>query len=120
MKFHRLLSAVAMVVAVSAPAPAAFAHARLVSSSPAANATVASPARISLTFSERMVPAFSGFDLVDADGRETAVRATVGEDGKTLTAAVARPLAAGAWTVRWRIASSDGHRMTGSYSFTVR
>jgi methionine-rich copper-binding protein CopC len=44
----------------------------------------------------------------------------VSEDGKTLSAPLARPLAAGAWTVNWRIASSDGHRMTGSYGFTVR
>ena len=27
---------------------------------------------------------------------------------------------AGAYRVDWRIASSDGHRMTGSYAFTVR
>lgn len=120
MTLHRLLTVAAVVVAVSAPAVAAFAHARLVRSTPAANATVASPGVISLTFSERMVPAFSSFDLVDAAGRETAVRTTVSEDGKTLSAQLARPLPAGAWTVNWRIASSDGHRMTGSYGFTVR
>ena len=34
--------------------------------------------------------------------------------------ALARPLAAGAYIVNWRIASTDGHRMTGSYDFTVR
>ena len=117
---HRLFAAAAAVLAVSAPAAAVLAHARLVSSTPVANATVASPGVISLTFSERMLPAFSSFDLVDAAGRETAVRATVSEDGKTLSARVARPLAAGAWTVNWRIASADGHRMTGSYGFTVR
>lgn len=120
MTLHRLLTAVAVIAAVSVPAAAVFAHARLVRASPAANATVASPGAISLTFSERMVPAFSSFDLVDAAGRETAVRTTVSEDGKTLSARLARPLAAGAWTVNWRIASSDGHRMTGSYGFTVR
>jgi len=120
MTLHRLLTAAAAVVAVSAPAATVLAHARLVSATPAANTTVASPGVISLTFSERMVPAFSSFDLVDAAGRETAVRTTVSEDGKTLSARLARPLRAGAWIVNWRIASSDGHRMTGSYGFTVR
>ncbi|WP_298747635.1 copper homeostasis periplasmic binding protein CopC [uncultured Brevundimonas sp.] len=115
----RLLAA-AVIVAVSAPAAAVFAHARLVRSTPAAGAVVASPGVVALTFSERMVPAFSGFDLVDASGREAAVRTTVSEDGKTLSGRLSRPLAAGAWTVNWRIASGDGHRMTGSYGFTVR
>ncbi len=120
MTFHRLLAAAALGIAVAAAPVAALAHARLVASTPAAGTTVAAPERISLTFSERVVPAFSGFDLVDAAGREVAVRATVSEDGKTLSARLARPLAAGAWTVNWRIASGDGHRMTGSYGFTVR
>ena len=120
MTLHRLFAAAAVVLAVSAPAAAVFAHARLVRSTPAANATVASPGAIALTFSERIVPAFSTFDLVDAAGRETPVRTTVSEDGKTLSARVARPLAPGAWTVNWRIATGDGHRMTGSYGFTVR
>ena len=66
---HRLFAAAAAVLAVSAPAAAVLAHARLVSSTPVANATVASPGVISLTFSERMLPAFSSFDLVDAAGR---------------------------------------------------
>ena len=120
MTLHRLFTAAAVVVAVSAPAAAAFAHARLVRSTPAADATVAGPRAVSLTFSERLVPAFSSFVLVDGAGRETAVRTTISEDGKTLSARLARPLASGAWTVNWRIASTDGHRMTGSYGFTVR
>jgi methionine-rich copper-binding protein CopC len=105
--------------AVLAAGPAA-AHARLVSATPAPNSTVAATRTLSLTFSERTVPAFSGFDVVNAAGDKVAVRTTVAEDGKTLTGTLARPLAAGAYRVDWRIASSDGHRMTGSYSFTVR
>ncbi|HYC68005.1 copper homeostasis periplasmic binding protein CopC [Brevundimonas sp.] len=120
MAHHRLFAAAAVILAVAAPAGAASAHARLVRSTPAADAIVAAPGVISLTFSDRMVPAFSTLDLVDAAGRETAVRATVSEDGKTLSARPLRPLAAGAWTVNWRIATHDGHRITGSYGFTVR
>ena len=42
------------------------------------------------------------------------------EDGHSIIGTLSRRLAAGAWTVNWQIASSDGHRMTGSYAFTVR
>lgn len=110
--------AVSAVVAFAA-GPAA-AHARLVSATPAPNATVASTRTLSLTFSERMAPAFSGFDVIDASGEKVAVQTSVAEGGKTLTGTLSRALAAGAYRVDWRIASGDGHRMTGSYTFTVR
>jgi len=113
-------SIVAMAAAVTLAAGPAAAHARLVSSTPAANATVAPTRTISLTFSERSVPAFSSFDVVNAAGEKVAIRVAGSEDGKTLTGTLARPLAAGAYRVDWRIASSDGHRMTGSYTFSVR
>ncbi len=110
---------VAAAVVAFAAGPAA-AHARLVSATPAPNATVASARTLSLTFSERTVPAFSGFDVVNAAGEKVALETSVAEDGKTLTGTLSRALASGAYRVDWRIASSDGHRMTGSYTFTVR
>lgn len=115
----KLFSVGAVVAAIALAGPA-WAHARLVSSNPARDATVSSPSTIRLTFSERMVPAFSSFEVVSAAGSEQAVRTAVSEDGRTLTGTPARPLAAGDYTVTWTIASSDGHRMTGSYGFTVR
>ncbi len=110
--------AVAAVVAFAAGPAAALA--RLVSGTPAPNATVSSTRTLSLTFSERTVPAFSGFDVVNTAGEKVAVRTSVARDGKTLNGRLARRLAAGSYRVDWRIASSDGHRMTGSYAFTVR
>lgn len=111
---------VAVVAAVALAAGPASAHSRLVSSNPAANSTIAQTRTVSLTFSERSVPAFSSFDLIDAAGDKVAIRVAVSEDGKTLTGTLARPLAAGVYRVDWCIASGDGHRMTGTYSFTVR
>ena len=119
----RNLIAAPLVVATAAlmlgVGPAA-AHARLVSATPAPNSAGPAARTLSLTFSERTVPAFSGFDLLDAAGQKVPLRTSVAEDGKTLTGTLARPLAAGAYRVEWRIASSDGHRMTGSYTFSVR
>lgn len=111
---------IAVAAAVAFAAGPAAAHARLVGATPAPNSTVAATRTLTLTFSERTVAAFSGFDLVDAAGNKVTVRPSVAEDGKTLTGTLARPLAAGAYRIDWRIASSDGHRMTGSYTFSVR
>lgn len=113
-------SLIALAAAVAFAAGPAAAHARLVSATPAPNSIAASPRSISLTFSDRTVPAFSGFDVVNAAGEKLAVRTSVSGDGKTLAGTLTRPLAAGAYRVDWRIASTDGHRMTGSYTFSVR
>ena len=120
MTMKRLVAALAAFSMSTAVASVADAHARLVSSTPAANATVAAPRSLTLTFSERMAPAFSSFDVVNAAGAKATLRTAVSEDGRSITGTPARPLAAGAYVVNWRIASSDGHRMTGSYAFTVR
>lgn len=114
------LPLIAVAAAVALAAGPAMAHARLVSATPAPDSTVAAPRTINLTFSDRTVAAFSGFDVVTAAGEKVAVQTSVAEDGKTLTGTMARPLAAGAYRVEWRIASSDGHRMAGSYAFSVR
>lgn len=111
---------VAVAAAVAMIAGPAFAHSRMVSSNPAANSVVTPTRTVTLTFSERSVPAFSGFDIVDAAGDKVEARVTTSEDGRTLTGTLARPLSVGAYRIDWRIASSDGHRMTGSHSFTVR
>ena len=111
---------IAVAAAVAFVAGPAAAHARLVSATPAPNSTVVGTRSISMAFSERTVPAFSGFDVANAAGDKVAIRTSVAQDGKTLTGTLARPLAAGAYRVDWRIASSDGHRMTGSYTFSVR
>ena len=116
----KIASLAATVAALSLVAGQADAHARLVSATPAAGVAVASPRTISLTFSERVAPAFSGFDLVNASGATIRVQTRVSEDGKTISGAPARPLSAGAYIVNWRVASPDGHRMTGSTNFSVR
>ena len=66
MGFNRFVPAFAVAAVVVMAAGAVSAHARLVSSTPAANATVAAPRSIALTYSERMVPAFSTFEVVNA------------------------------------------------------
>ncbi|MEN5146033.1 copper homeostasis periplasmic binding protein CopC [Brevundimonas diminuta] len=111
------LAASAIIMMSAAPAAA---HARLVSATPAEKSTVVAPRVVTLTFSDRVAPAFSGFDVVNAASAKAAIRTQVSQDGRTITGVLARPLTAGRYVINWRIASTDGHRMTGSYDFFVR
>ena len=112
--------ALAAAAALLTAATGAQAHAHLVKATPAANAVVAAPKNLCLTFSEKLEPKFSGVDLMTADGKPVALKASVAaKDHKTLTAAPAAPLAPGSYMVMWHVVSADGHRMKGDFSFTV-
>jgi methionine-rich copper-binding protein CopC len=112
--------ALAAATALLAAATGAQAHAHLVSATPAANAAVAAPKILSLTFSEKLEPKFSGVDLMTANGKPVAVKSSVAaKDRKTITAALSAPLAAGSYMVMWHVVSADGHKMKGDFSFTV-
>lgn len=114
----RVLSLLAMATAIISASPVA-AHARLVAATPAGGATVTAPRAIALTFSERFAAPFSSLEVADSRGRAVPVTRSVSDDGKTLGGSLPA-LAAGTYRVTWAIAAADGHRMTGTYSFTVR
>ena len=98
----------------------AWAHARLVSSNPAADATVPAPKTITLTFSEKLVPAFSKFEISmpEHGGMKVPVKTKVSPDGKSITGAPGA-LMKGAYKVIWTAASADGHKMNGEVAFKV-
>ena len=102
----------------------AFAHARLVKSDPAANASVAAPKAISLTFDDELVPAFSKAELVmDMKGMpmKVPVKVVFSKDGKTMTATPQAGITPGNYHVEWTAAAAeDGHKMTGEVPFKVR
>ena len=108
-------------------ASAAQAHPKLVSASPAANATVAKLGRVELRFSEKLMPKFSGADLMmtghggasHAPMKVTATAAVAG-DGSTLVLTPKAPLAPGHYTVAWHVVSTDTHRVAGNYVFAVK
>lgn len=115
------LAALAGASALLATSPA-WAHAHLVSSNPAANATVAAaPKAITLTFSEKLVPAFSKFDLTmpEHGGMKVAVKTAVSTDGKSITGTPEAALTKGAYKIVWTAASADGHKMNGEVAFKV-
>ena len=97
------------------------AHAALIKSEPAKNFSGAAPKSIVLHFDDELVPKVSTFKVTDVDGKPVAVTAVDTKDTKALAATPAKPLAPGLYTVSWIAASTeDGHKMTGTFSFTVK
>jgi len=108
-------------------ASVAQAHPKLVSASPAPNATVAKPARLALRFSEKLMPKFSGADLMmTAHGgtahppMKVAAAAGIADDGRTLVVTPKSPLASGRYSLAWHVVSADTHRVAGNYAFAVK
>lgn len=101
----------------------AMAHAHLVKSDPAAKASVDAPGKVALTFSEKLVPAFSKLDLSMAMGSQSMampVKTSVAADGVTLIGTPQGKLPRGSYTAHWTAASSDGHKTSGSITFQVK
>jgi methionine-rich copper-binding protein CopC len=116
-----MIAAVIVIAAILADR-AAFAHPELRSAEPAAGAAGAtSPKQIKITFTEALIPQFSGAEVKDQAGKTIATgKATVDPaNRKQLVVPVSEPLPPGDYTVEWHAVSEDTHRVKGSYSFSV-
>ncbi|MFB8076943.1 copper resistance protein CopC [Streptomyces sp. NPDC056013] len=105
-----------------AAAPPAAAHTDLVSSSPARGASLdRPPTAIRLTFSDEMTERYAKVALTAPDGSAADIADVAGLDvsGRTATLPVEPGLAAGTYTVGYRVVSADGHPVAGSFAFTV-
>jgi copper transport protein len=97
------------------------AHARLVNSSPAANAHLnAPPDELRLEFSEAVSPRTSRIELVSPDSQRLHLVIRGDSVNGTVLRAGVPPLSLpGAYRVEWRLVGPDGHAVTGRYAFTV-
>lgn len=93
------------------------AHTKLLTSLPAANTEVASPAEITLKFDEAPIPVVATLKAVG--GQEITALGPVRKDGAVLHYMVTHPLAAGKYELSFRVTSSDAHVTTGTVAFTV-
>lgn len=109
-----------LILASPLAATDALAHAHLLKSTPAEGAVTASPQMIMLTFSEKLADKLSGFEVVKADGSKVDVQVATADADKVLHAMPARPLAPGVYKVNWHAVTDDGHRTTGTITFTVK
>ena len=108
----------------------AFAHAKLVSSTPAANATVskANVKSINLIFNEKIIASTMKTELLmtgmpgmkDHAPMKIAFSSMMGKDGKSMMLMPKTALVPGTYKVTWSAAGADTHRMGSEFSFTVK
>ncbi|HZS23906.1 MAG TPA: copper resistance protein CopC [Gaiellaceae bacterium] len=109
--------AAALLAALALPA-SALAHASLVKESPAYKQELrATPHSIVLTFDQTVELLPNAVEVLDENGRDLARPAHT--KGRYLVAPLPR-LPRGAYTVRWKTLSTDGHVVSGVYTFGVR
>ena len=113
-----LLATLAVLFSLLFASPAA-AHAELVNTTPANGEQLTSPpTEIQMTFTESINLLDGGIRLLDNAG--TAVLTpdpTV--DAQTVTWPMPADLPEGPYVVTWRVVSSDGHPISGAFSFGV-
>lgn len=113
------LVALAVLAAVLLPGTPALAHNALVSAKPAKNATVAkAPSEVTLGFLQKLNPKFTTIVVSDAD-KQKIPAADPAIKGTKVTLKLDAALTNGAYTVAYRVVSTDGHTVEGSYKFTV-
>jgi len=120
MKLKRSFTVTLCVFGLLLVAPRlALAHAHLVSSSPAAGATVHGPnVTIELRYNSRVDGKHSVLLLVTPDNRTETLSPDHQSAATSLNAhATLRP---GHYTIRWQALSTDGHLTRGEIPFTVR
>ena len=117
------LSAVLLVTSATGilmGASAAHAHADGVSTVPANNTQVASPAEISVGFTEQIVIEYSSLLLFDGAGNPMPQGApTLDASGTVLATAIPETLAPGLYRAVWHNLSVDGHEEDGEFLFEV-
>ncbi|MEO7043133.1 MAG: CopD family protein [Gemmatimonadaceae bacterium] len=122
MRLRHGLAVLISVGLIAAPR-AAFAHARLVRSAPAAGASVTSaPKMIQLWFSEAPDARLTIVTITAGDGRVAGLEKfeAVPDTAISVRAVIDGVLASGVYTVAWRtVAADDGHPSKGSFTFTV-
>jgi copper transport protein len=102
-------------------APAASAHALLISSSPADGVVLTrAPARVSATFDEPVGVSADSLQVFAPDGARVDTGVTAhGSQPQEITVALRPGLNHGTYTVGWHVISADSHPVHGAFTFSV-
>ncbi len=100
--------------------PAALAHDEIIDQSPAPDSQVeAGPIDIRLDFSNELLDLGSGAEIIVTSPDGSIAPATCAQLDGTLATAKTELDQPGTYTVAWRVVSSDGHPIEGSYNFEL-
>jgi len=114
-----LIGAAAVVTVLLGAGGPASAHDTAESTSPASGATLAAPPeKVSVTFNHNPLALGSQIMVSDPTGANWADGAVEIVDN-IASQKLKAGAPAGQYTVRWRVASSDGHPIEGSFNFTA-
>ncbi len=121
-RLGRALAAVAVAgLALVAGAARADAHAELLSTEPASGAQLATaPTEVVLHFSEAVDLGDDSIRVLDTSGDSVGTGRPEHPDGERSSASLAlADLDDGAYVVAWKAVSSDGHPVSGAFTFRV-
>nr|WP_145488412.1 MULTISPECIES: copper resistance protein CopC [Streptomyces] len=111
------LAALGALLAGAAPASA---HAALTGSDPAQGVVVQQPpARVSLTFSEKVAMNGDSLRVLDPEGRPVQTGAPGNVHGTTYAVRLKGGLDKGTYTVTYEVVSADSHPVAGAYTFSI-
>ncbi|MFB7593157.1 copper resistance CopC/CopD family protein [Streptomyces sp. NPDC056160] len=112
-----LLAVTGALLAGAAPASA---HAAVTGSAPQQGAVVATaPARVSLTFSEKVAMNDDSVRVLDPGGKRVDTGKPTNTSGTTYTVGLRGGLAKGTYTVTYQVISADSHPVGGAYTFSI-
>ncbi|WP_256641552.1 copper resistance CopC/CopD family protein [Streptomyces murinus] len=112
-----LLAALGALLAGAAPASA---HAALTGSDPAQGVVVQQPpARVSLTFSEKVAMNGDSLRVLDPKGNPVQTGAPDNVRGTTYAVRLKGGLGKGTYTVTYEVVSADSHPVAGAYTFSI-
>nr|WP_237544946.1 copper resistance protein CopC [Streptomyces sp. SID4946] len=111
------LAALGTLLAGAAPASA---HAALTGSDPAQGVVVQQPpARVSLTFSEKVAMNGNSLRVLDPKGKPVQTGAPDNVRGTTYSVRLKGGLGKGTYTVTYEVVSADSHPVAGAYTFSI-
>lgn len=113
------VGAATLVLIVGGASPA-FAHAALLSTEPAAGATLdAPPTEVVLRFSEGVETSGRQIRVFDAQERRVDSGDVTGQDGNKTLRLPLGEISDGTHVVTWSVVSADGHPIRGAFTFVV-
>jgi copper transport protein len=116
---RRVVLAGAVLVALAAPA-SAYAHATLLKQFPSLRQELKySPHRIVLEYDQAVGVVSHSVIVLDAKGKNVAGKPVAIASQRELVAPLRKNLPRGAYTIRWRALSSDGHVVSGISTFGI-
>jgi methionine-rich copper-binding protein CopC len=98
-----------------------FSHVNLREKTPSENAVLETPPeKVVISFLGSIETNFSKIEVFDWNGDKVSLKTLVSEDASVMEVGFSKKLMPGEYTVKWLCVSLDGHKVKGSYIFTLR